>query len=82
MFVFSIIGYFFDKFKFSNSAMILGLILGQLAENNLRKQLIIGNGSPIGFVTRPLALVCLLVALYLFISPSLKKRFGNAKAKA
>lgn len=82
MFVFSIIGYFFDRFKFSNSAMILGLILGQLAENNLRKQLIISNGSLIGFVTRPLALVCLLVAVYLFLSPTLKKRFGKKNAQA
>lgn len=81
MFIFSIIGYFFDRFKFSNSAMILGLILGQLAENNLRKQIIIGNGSALGLITRPVALVCMLAAIYMFISPFLKKYFSKKKAE-
>lgn len=39
--IFSIIGYFFDRFKFSNSAMILG----EIAENNLRKQMIVSGCS-------------------------------------
>ena len=80
MFVFSFIGYFFDRFKFSNSAMILGLILGGLAENNLRKQLIISAGSLSGFVMRPIALVVLIAAVYTFASPWIKKARNAKKA--
>jgi putative tricarboxylic transport membrane protein len=81
MFVFSFIGYFFDKFKYSNSAFILGLILGEIAENSLRKQIVIGNGSFAGFVTRPIALLIIIVAIFTFISPlikSLRKKPANA----
>lgn len=80
MFVFSFIGYFFDRFKFSNSAMILGLILGRLAENNLRKQLIIGGGSAMGFITRPISLVVLIVVIYTFCSPWIKKKMAKKEA--
>lgn len=83
--IFSFIGYFFDKFKFSNSAMILGLILGGIAENNLRKQLIVSGGSLSGFVTRPIALVVLIVSIIAFVSPFIrsfreKKKNENASA--
>jgi putative tricarboxylic transport membrane protein len=78
MFIFSFIGYFFDKFKYSNSAFILGLILGEIAENSLRKQIIIGNGSWMGFVSRPISLVILVMAIFTFISPLIKARKKTA----
>lgn len=72
--IFSIAGYFFDKFKFSNSALILGLILGSIAENSLRKQLIVSDGSIAPFFTRPIALVVLLFSLVAFISPVIRNK--------
>ncbi len=74
MFGFGFIGYLFDHFRYSNSAFILGLILGGIAENSLRKQLIIGNGSWAGFVTRPISLVILIITLIAFFSPLLRRR--------
>ncbi|MDR3160217.1 MAG: tripartite tricarboxylate transporter permease [Spirochaetaceae bacterium] len=71
--IFSVVGYFFDRYKFSNSAMILGLILGSIAENSLRKQLIVSEGSLAGFFTRPIALVVVLFSLIAFISPFIRK---------
>ena len=78
MFVFSIIGYLFNHFKYSSSAFILGLILGGIAENSLRKQLIIGDGSWAGFVTRPISLVILIVSILAFLYPLITKK---SKAK-
>jgi putative tricarboxylic transport membrane protein len=72
--IFSVVGYFFDKYKFSNSAMILGLILGGIAENSLRKQLIVSDGSLMGFITRPIALVVLVFAVAAFVSPLFRNR--------
>jgi putative tricarboxylic transport membrane protein len=54
--------------------MILGLILGSIAENSLRKQLIVSDGSFAGFVTRPIALVVLLFSLIAFITPVIRSR--------
>lgn len=70
--IFSIVGYFFDRFKFSNPAMILGLILGGIAENNLRKQMIVSGGSLLGFVTRPIAFIVMAVSIFTFISPLIR----------
>jgi putative tricarboxylic transport membrane protein len=72
--IFSVVGYFFDRYKFSNSAMILGLILGSIAENSLRKQLIVSDGSLAGFFTRPIALVVLLFSLIAFLSPFIRNK--------
>ena len=80
LFGFSFVGYFFDKFNYSSSAFVLGLILGRIAETSLRKQLIIDDGSMLGFVTRPLSLVILLVSLATFFSPFIKEFLAKEKA--
>lgn len=80
MFIFGLVGYLFDKFKYSSAAVILGLILGDLIENSLRKQIIIGDGSAAGFVTRPVALIILVVAILTFVWPSISKMMSKNKA--
>ena len=79
--VFCAVGYFFDKFKFSNSSLILGLILGGIAEESLRKQLIVSDGSLIAFVTRPIALVVLLFTIGAFLSPVIRDLRKKRKAQ-
>lgn len=81
LFSFSFIGYFFDKFNYSSSAFVLGLILGRIAENSLRKQLIIDNGSWLGFITRPLSLIILIISLIAFFNPLIKNIFAKKKKK-
>ena len=80
MFAFGLIGYFFDKFKYSNAAVILGLILGEIIENSLRKQIIIGDGSAMGFVTRPVSVLVLAVAILTFLWPMMSKKIRKNKA--
>ena len=81
LFGFSFIGYFFDKFNYSTSAFVLGLILGKIAENSLRKQLIVDNGSWLGFITRPISLIILIVSLVAFFSPLIKNIIAEKKEK-
>lgn len=84
MYAFSFVGLLFNKFHYSNPAMILGLILGSIVENNLRKQLILSGGTVTSFFTRPLALVIIVVAIIAFASPLLQglkeKKTGKAGA--
>lgn len=82
MLVFGLVGYFFDKFHYSNPALILGLILGELVENSLRKQVIIGDGSAIGFVERPVSLVILVMVALTFFWPLIGKFMRKGKASA
>jgi putative tricarboxylic transport membrane protein len=82
MLVFGLVGYFFDKFHYSNPALILGLILGELIENSLRKQIIIGDGSAIGFVERPVSLVILVMVALTFFWPLIGRLLGKGKVRA
>ena len=72
VFFFSFLGYFFNKYKYSTSSFVLGLILGPILETSLRKQLIVNHGSWSGFVTRPLALSILILGLIAFLNPHFK----------
>ncbi|SFD16625.1 tripartite tricarboxylate transporter permease [Tropicimonas isoalkanivorans] len=76
MFIFGLIGYLFDKFQYSNPALILGLILGELVENSLRKQIIIADGSFSGFFERPVSLVILIIVLLIFAWPMIARLTG------
>jgi putative tricarboxylic transport membrane protein len=84
MFGFSFLGYFFDKYKYSTSSFILGIILGKIAENGLRKQLLISGGDWSSFLSRPISLVVILLSIISFLTPfyrtwKAKKQSGNTK---
>ena len=58
---FGIIAYILVKLKFSTIPVLLGLVLGALTESNLRRTLIISQGSLSIFVKRPISLAFLVV---------------------
>ncbi len=64
---FGVVGYIFAKFDCPPAPLLLGLILGPLIEENMRRALIISAGDPSTFVTRPLSLLLLLTALLIVI---------------
>lgn len=70
---FGVLGYLMNKHRFSPAGVLLGLILGPIAEDGLRDMLIISDNSPISFIlTRPIAVVVLLfivLALYFSFRP-------------
>ena len=73
LFAFSFVGFLFNKFHYSTSAFVLGLILGKIAENAMRKQLIVSDGSWLGFITRPISLVVIVISIVAFINPLIKQ---------
>lgn len=58
---FGIIAYILVKLKFSTIPVLLGLVLGALTESNLRRTLIISQGSLSIFYKRPISLVFIIV---------------------
>lgn len=70
MMALGLMGYFMVKHNYSPAGVLLGIILGPIAEDGLRDTLIIGADSPIMFVlTRPISLALLVaIGLALFVS--------------
>jgi putative tricarboxylic transport membrane protein len=64
---FGLLGYVFVKLGCEPAPLLLGFILGPMMEENLRRALLISRGDPTVFVTRPLSLLFLLVALALVL---------------
>lgn len=61
--IFGLLGYFMQKFGYPGAPMILGLILGPMAEQNLNRALLISHGDWSVFLTRPISLSFILVTL-------------------
>jgi TctA family transporter len=65
--VFGFLGYIFAKLECEPAPLLLGYILGPMLEENLRRALILSRGEYSVFVTRPMSLVMLLLAVGLLI---------------
>ncbi|HWP34047.1 MAG TPA: tripartite tricarboxylate transporter permease [Thermodesulfobacteriota bacterium] len=71
-FVFGVLGYLMNRYRYPAACLVLGLVLGELIESNFHRALLIGRGSYAIFVTRPLALALLLVTVGMLVSPYLR----------
>ena len=78
MILFGLVGYLMKKLEYEPAPLVLAFVLGPLLENNLRKAMILSQGSFAIFLTRPISAVCLLVALFLLVSP-LVPRLGRKR---
>jgi putative tricarboxylic transport membrane protein len=72
-----IFGYFLSKNDYPIAPLVLGLVLGPMVENNLRRALTISNGDFSIFVSRPISLAFLLITLLWLVIPLLMKRRGK-----
>lgn len=81
MIIAGIIGYFMLKMDFCVPPLILGLILGRTLESNLRRSLVLSDGSPVIFLQRPIAFVLLIAAfislIYPLVLPYMRKMGGK-----
>lgn len=64
---FGILGYFLIKVGCEPAPLLLGFVLGPLLEEYLRRALIISRGDPSVFLTRPVSLTLLIIALAAFV---------------
>jgi len=65
--VFGVVGYFLTKFDFPLPPIVMGLILGPIAEEGLRQSLIVSDGSWFIFVRKPIAALFLAVTAVILI---------------
>jgi putative tricarboxylic transport membrane protein len=64
---FGVVGYLMKKLGFDPGPLVLAFVLGSLLETSLRRSLLLFEGNPTGFLTRPISgtLFALLVAVAL-----------------
>jgi putative tricarboxylic transport membrane protein len=65
--VFALVGYWLVKHDFEPAPLLLGLVLGPLMEENLRRAMLIARGDTTVFFTRPISAVLLFVAAILIV---------------
>jgi putative tricarboxylic transport membrane protein len=78
MVFFGVAGYLIKKFGYEPAPLVLAFVLGPMLEKALRQSLLISQGSPMIFITRPISAIVLGCAFLLLLSnifPEIKKRF-------
>ncbi len=81
MIISGVVGYLFVTLGYSSAALVLGLVLGTMCEENLRRAYQIANGSWTGALASPITIVLLLVCAAMILFPIIKGLFP-AKGKA
>jgi putative tricarboxylic transport membrane protein len=71
MTVVGLVAYYMRLNDYPLAPAILGLVLGDPMEQNLRRSLIMSNGSVMIFLTRPVTAVFLALALLTLAAPTL-----------
>lgn len=79
---FGVLGYFMQKFNFSQAALCIALILGPLAESNLRLGLLGTDNDVLAFCASPITIGFLLLSVFSLVWPLIRAMREKAKAGA
>src|SRR5262249_45362237 len=75
--VFGLFGYFLRRHGYPLISLVIGLILGRLAEGSFHQALMISNHDYSVFILRPLSAAIFLCCLGLVLWPGMKKRISR-----
>nr|WP_106586802.1 tripartite tricarboxylate transporter permease [Murinocardiopsis flavida] len=67
--VFGLVGYLMKKYGFEPGPLVLAFVLGSLLETSLRRSLLVFDGDPTGFLTRPISGTLLVVLAVVILLP-------------
>jgi putative tricarboxylic transport membrane protein len=76
---FGILGYLMRKLKYEGAPLVMAFVLGPLLELNLRRSLIVSDGSFWIFFSRPISAVILILALVILGTSILSKFRGKKR---
>jgi putative tricarboxylic transport membrane protein len=89
MVVFGVIGYLMKRVDIPATPIILGMVLGKLMEEKMRQSLVISDGSMMIFLTRPISLCLLILAVIAITNPywkpmarGIRRLFGGNASRA
>jgi putative tricarboxylic transport membrane protein len=74
MIFFGVLGHVMKKAGFEGAPMILSLVIGQMFENAFRQSLLLGDGSFMIFIRRPISAVLVMLSISLIFTATIRKR--------
>jgi putative tricarboxylic transport membrane protein len=77
-----VLGVLMRRFDFPTAPVVVGMILGPLAEAQLRNAMSIGEGSALVFIQRPVSLILIFVVLAVMVLPRLAKIWSTRRQLA
>jgi putative tricarboxylic transport membrane protein len=77
-----LLGLVMRRFNFPTAPVVVGMILGPLAEAQLRNAISIGEGRPMVFLQRPMSLTLLIVVISILVLPRAVKWWNTRSAGA
>jgi putative tricarboxylic transport membrane protein len=79
LFFFGLLGFVMRRFDFPAAPMIIGLILGPMAEQSMRQAMTISQGQWSTFFTRPISGSIMLIAIALLVVPPVIKLLKKSR---
>src|SRR6056297_301424 len=81
MVVFGLIGFMMKEMDYPVAPLVLGIILGDILDKNLRRALVITEGDLTPLITRPISLIIVLLTVFTLVSklPWLRRMMRQAK---
>jgi putative tricarboxylic transport membrane protein len=77
---FGVMGFLMRRFDYPIAPVVVGLILGPIAESQLRRALQISLGDPLTLVQSPISATLLAIALVALLAPFVLRGLGRFKA--
>jgi len=81
MLIIGILGYFLRQYGFPIAPLIIGAILGPLAEQQLRRAMSIADGDFTALVSTPFSIAAYVIVILVAIVPQFMKRWERRTAK-
>lgn len=75
--------YLLTIMKYPIAPLVIGVILGPMADENLRRALMVGQGDLSGFLTRPVSVILILATIALVVAqvPALRRAIGRIRVR-
>ncbi|MBO7422576.1 MAG: tripartite tricarboxylate transporter permease [Oscillospiraceae bacterium] len=80
--IFGIVGFFMKKFHYPGAPLVLGIVLGPIAEENLNRALIVSKNDWTTFLTHPISCTFLVISIIIIIYSIIKNIHDSRKEQA
>ncbi|WP_017729556.1 tripartite tricarboxylate transporter permease [Halalkalibacterium ligniniphilum] len=75
--IFGLVGYIMKLYGYSRVALIIALVLGAMVQQYYQQTIIVFGGS--SFFTRPISLICFIIAIFILFAPFIKSKLNARK---
>jgi putative tricarboxylic transport membrane protein len=79
---FGVLGFLLSRSGYPIAPIVLGAILGPMAESSFRQALLIARGNPVAFVSSPISVVLVIAVTMILVLPLIRRRNKKSEAAA